>query len=46
VENKQLRRRIEVLEKRLAKTQLVVDLQKKLSALMETHSSGEMSAAG
>lgn len=45
-ENKQLRRRIESLENRLAKTELVVDLQKKLSTLVETHSTDGMSAAG
>jgi transposase len=45
-ENKQLRRKIDSLENRLAKTELVVDLQKKLSTLVETHSCDEMSAAG
>lgn len=45
-ENKQLRRQIDGLKNRLSKTELVVDLQKKLSLLMETHSNNEMSAAG
>jgi len=34
-ENKQLRRKLEQAEKRLAKTELIVELQKKLSAIME-----------
>lgn len=34
-ENKKLRRQLEQLEKRLAKTEMIVDLQKKLSMLME-----------
>jgi hypothetical protein len=34
-ENKQLRRELEKTKKRLAKTELIVDLQKKLSAIME-----------
>jgi hypothetical protein len=45
-ENKQLRRQLEQAKKRLAKTELIVDLQKKLSTLVETHSADEMSAAG
>jgi len=45
-ENKQLRRQIDSLKNRLSKTELVVDLQKKLSLLMETHSNNEMSVAG
>ena len=34
-ENKKLRRQLEQAEKRLAKTQLIVELQKKLSAILE-----------
>jgi len=34
-ENKQLRRELEKTKKRLAKTELIVDLQKKLSAIMD-----------
>jgi hypothetical protein len=34
-ENKQLRRKLEQVEKRLHKTELLVELQKKISALME-----------
>ena len=34
-ENKQLRRKLEQTEKRLRKTELLVELQKKLSAIME-----------
>jgi len=34
-ENKQLRRKLEQTQKRLAKTELIVELQKKLSAIME-----------
>ena len=34
-ENKQLRRELEKAKKRLAKTELVVELQKKLSAIMD-----------
>jgi len=45
-ENKQLRRQLEQAKNRLAKTELIVDLQKKLSTLMETHSADEMSGAG
>jgi transposase len=35
VENKQLRRKLQQAEKRLAKTELIVELQKKLSAIMD-----------
>jgi hypothetical protein len=45
-ENKQLRRQLEQARKRLAKTELIVDLQKKLSTLVETHGADEMSAVG
>lgn len=45
-EIKHLRRTVEHLKNRLAKTELVVDLQKKLSSLMQTHSDNERSAAG
>jgi len=34
-ENKQLRRKLQQAEKRLAKTELIVELQKKLSAIMD-----------
>jgi len=34
-ENKQLRRKLEQANKRLAKTELIVELQKKLSAMMD-----------
>jgi len=34
-ENKQLRRKLEQAQKRLAKTELIVELQKKLSAIMD-----------
>jgi transposase len=46
VENKQLRRKLEQTEKRLKKTEMIVELQKKLSAFMETemHQTPEMSA--
>jgi hypothetical protein len=37
-ENKQLRRKLEQTEKRLHKTELLVELQKKLSAFMEMDS--------
>lgn len=45
-ENKQLRRRLEQTEKRLHKTELLVELQKKLSAFMEmdSQSTSEQSA--
>ncbi len=45
-ENKQLRRRLEQTEKRLHKTELLVELQKKLSAFMEmdSRSTSEQSA--
>jgi len=45
-ENKQLRRKLEQTEKRLHKTELLVELQKKLSAFMEmdARSVGEKSA--
>ena len=33
-ENKQLRRQLEQTKKRLAKTELIIELQKKLSAIM------------
>jgi hypothetical protein len=45
-ENKQLRRQLEQMQKRLAKTDIIVDLQKKLSSLMETCGNAEMSGAG
>jgi hypothetical protein len=46
-ENKQLRRKLEQTEKRLHKTELLVELQKKLSAFMEmdAQSAAEKSAA-
>ena len=44
-ENKQLRRKLEQTQKRLGKTEMIVDLQKKLSAFMETHSQPETSDA-
>jgi transposase len=46
-ENKQLRRKLEQTEKKLHKTELLVELQKKLSAFieMENQSSSEKSAA-
>jgi transposase len=46
-ENKQLRRKLEQTEKRLHKTELLVELQKKLSAFMELDAQRvtEMSAA-
>ena len=44
-EVKQLRRKLEQTEKRLAKTEMIVDLQKKLSAFMETHSQSETNGA-
>jgi hypothetical protein len=34
-ENKQLRRKLDQVQKRLAKTEMIVELQKKLSAFME-----------
>jgi transposase len=37
-ENKQLRRQLEQTQKRLAKTEMIVELQKKLSAFMEMES--------
>lgn len=37
-ENKGLRRKIEQLEQRLAKTEIIVDLQKKLSSILELES--------
>ena len=45
-ENKQLRRKLEQTEKRLHKTELLVELQKKLSAFMEmdSRSTSELSA--
>jgi len=45
-ENKRLRRKLEQTERRLQKTELLVELQKKLSAFMEmdTQSRPEMSA--
>ena len=45
-ENKQLRRKLEQTEKRLKKTEMIVELQKKLSEFMEmeTHHPSEMSA--
>jgi hypothetical protein len=33
-ENKQLRRKLDQAQKRLAKTELIIELQKKLSAIM------------
>lgn len=45
-ENKKLRRQLEQMQKRLAKTEMIVELQKKLSSLMEIHSNAEMSDAG
>jgi transposase len=47
-ENKQLRRKLEQSQKRLAKTELIIDLQKKLSAIMDIDdpSSTERSDAG
>jgi DNA-binding transcriptional regulator YiaG len=44
-EIKQLRRKLEQTQNRLAKTEMIVDLQKKLSAFMETHSQPETSDA-
>jgi hypothetical protein len=46
-ENKQLKRKLEQVEKRLHKTELLVELQKKLSAFMEmdVQNRPEMSAA-
>ena len=38
-ENKQLRRKLERTEERLAKTELIVDLQKKLSSILDAASS-------
>jgi hypothetical protein len=45
-ENKQLRRKLEQTEKRLHKTELLVELQKKISAMMdlETQHESERSA--
>jgi len=45
-ENKQLRRKLEQTEKRLQKTELLVELQKKLSVFMEmdVRSAAEKSA--
>jgi len=45
-ENKQLRRKLEQTAKRLKKTEMIVELQKKLSAFMEmeSHQPVEMSA--
>ena len=40
-ENKQLRRKLEQAEKRLHKTELLVELQKKISAMMELESQNE-----
>lgn len=45
-ENKQLRRKLEQTQKRLARTEMIVDLQKKLSAFMETHGQPETRDAG
>lgn len=45
-ENKQLRRRLEQIQKRLEKTELIVDLQKKLSTFMENQDSYVRSVAG
>ncbi len=39
-ENKQLRRELEKAKKRLAKTELIVELQKKLSAIMDMDEPG------
>lgn len=44
-ENKKLRRQLEQMQKRLAKTEMIVDLQKKLSTLMETADDAERSGA-
>lgn len=45
-ENKNLRRQLEQVEKRLARTEMIVDIQKKLSAILhlEQQMSNEMSA--
>jgi hypothetical protein len=44
-ENNRLRRKLTQVEKRLAKTEMIVDLQKKLSAILdiETHNPAERS---
>ncbi len=39
-ENKQLRRKLEQAQKRLVKTELIVELQKKLSAIMDLDEAG------
>lgn len=44
-ENKKLRRQLEQMQKRLAKTEMIVDLQKKLSTLMETAADAERNGA-
>jgi len=43
-ENTKLHRQLEQIKKRLERTELIVDLQKKLSKLMETDNNLEMSA--
>lgn len=40
-ENKQLRRKLEQIEKRLHKTELLVELQKKISAMMDLENQGD-----
>ena len=45
-EVKQLRRKLERTEKKLAKTEMIVDLQKKLSAFMETNTEPGTNDAG
>lgn len=40
-ENKELRRKLEQIEKRLHKTELLVELQKKISAMMELENQSE-----
>jgi hypothetical protein len=40
-ENKKLRQKIEQLEQRLAKTEMIVDLQKKLSSILDLESKND-----
>ena len=45
-ENKQLRRKLARLEEKLAKTEMIVDLQKKLSAILEMEPPGSVGRSG
>jgi transposase len=45
-ENKQLRRKLEQTEKRLAKTEMIVELQKKLSAILDIETAKPAGGSG